>query len=609
MRRVALAGGVLAAAVVGLVLVPSTPASAHPLGNFSVNQYVGLTLHPDRLDAAVVVDLAEIPTLQDRPTVDGDRSATVSDTERAAHAADRCAAVATAVRAAVDGSPLAWTVTAADFAYAAGTGGLDVSRLTCALSAAGRLTDGATVSVENAYLAGRIGWREMAAVGDGVALVDSPLPTASVTDELRAYPTDPLAAPLDVRSATLRVSGSPTPGDAPTAPGDAAADAAMTGGGDPVSRWMATMDRQFQSLAGGTLTPLVVLLTIGLALLLGAGHAALPGHGKTVLAAYLAGKRGRPRDAVTVAGTVTLTHTGGVLVLGLLLSIGTAVAGEQVLGWLGLASGILVLAVGTAMLLAVLRRHAGAPSYRLARYRVPLLSRWLDGHGHSHGPGGHTHGPDGHHHHNHGASKQHDHREHDHEHDHAHDPGRGHAHDHGRGHGRGHAHEHFADGYHTHPGHHDHDHDHHDHVGSVEHLTPSRPPKGRSVQQLPGSPVKGRSRMGLAGIGIAGGLVPSPSALIVLLAAIGLGRAGYGIVLVVVYGIGMALTLTGAGLLLLTMQRRLARRAAENRDHKGVAARLSRIAARLNAATPAATASLVLLVGAGLAARAAAGIV
>jgi hypothetical protein len=80
-------------------------------------------------------------------------------------------------------------------------------------------------------------------------------------------------------------------------------------------------------------------------------------------------------------------------------------------------------------------------------------------------------------------------------------------------------------------------------------------------------------------------------------------------VLVVVYGIGMALTLTGAGLLLLTMQRRLARRAAENRDHKGVAARLSRIAARLNAATPAATASLVLLVGAGLAARAAAGIV
>jgi nickel/cobalt exporter len=115
--------------------------------------------------------------------------------------------------------------------------------------------------------------------------------------------------------------------------------------------------------------------------------------------------------------------------------------------------------------------------------------------------------------------------------------------------------------------------------------------------------------MGLAGIGIAGGLVPSPSALIVLLAAIGLGRAGYGILLVVVYGAGMALTLTGAGLLLLAMQRRLADRAAQGRDQGGLAARLSRLAARLNAATPAATASLVLLVGAGLAARAAAGLV
>lgn len=108
--------------------------------------------------------------------------------------------------------------------------------------------------------------------------------------------------------------------------------------------------------------------------------------------------------------------------------------------------------------------------------------------------------------------------------------------------------------------------------------------------------------------------MPSPSALIVLLAAIGLGRAAYGILLVVVYGAGMALTLTGAGLLLLAIQRRLARRAAEGvaagRAAQGrLVSRLSRLASGLNRATPAATAALVLVVGAGLAARAAAGIV
>src|SRR5262249_37897438 len=87
------------------------------------------------------------------------------------------------------------------------------------------------------------------------------------------------------------------------------------------------------------------------------GHAALPGHGKTVLAAYLAGKRGRPRDALIVAGTVTLTHTGGVLALGLLLTAGTAVAGDQILSWLGVISGVVVLAVGVGMVVGLPRRR------------------------------------------------------------------------------------------------------------------------------------------------------------------------------------------------------------------------------------------------------------
>src|SRR5262249_19161254 len=125
------------------------------------------------------------------------------------------------------------------------------------------------------------------------------------------------------------------------------------------------------------------VLAVLLAVILGAGHAALPGHGKTVLAAYLAGRRGRPRDALVVAGTVTLTHTGGVLALGLVLTAGTALAGERILGWLGLVSGLIVLGVGIGMAAGIRRR------------------RYERLHG-DHDHGGHTHGDHNHGDHDHG---------------------------------------------------------------------------------------------------------------------------------------------------------------------------------------------------------------
>lgn len=61
-------------------------------------------------------------------------------------------------------------------------------------------------------------------------------------------------------------------------------------------------------------------------------------------------------------------------------------------------------------------------------------------------------------------------------------------------------------------------------------------------------------------MGIAGGLVPTPSALVVLLGATALGRAWLGVVLVAVYGIGMAATLLAAGIALVKLQSWLERR-------------------------------------------------
>ncbi len=473
MRRLVSLGLVLLGAIGIVLALPVRPAWAHPLGNFSVNQAVGLDLYPDRIAVTAIVDLAELPTLQERSAVDANGDGTVSAAESAAYNSRVCNAMAREVALRVDGHRVQWSVRPAGFEYRPGSAGLHTSRISCALDAPAHLTRPAVADLVDGYQADRVGWREITAAGHEVHIVNPPVPARSVSDSLRSYPTDLLGSPLDQRSARLQVE----PGEAPSA-----GAAIHVSRGDPVSRWVAAADRKLEGLVGGRLTPFVGALAVLLALALGSAHAALPGHGKTVMAAYIAGRRGRPRDALTVGAIVTLTHTGGVLVLGLLLTAAASLAGEVALSWLGIASGVLVAAVGVAMLVGVLRSRASV---------------------------------------------------------------------------------------------HDHDH-HHGH---------SHPQRSRRPR-----------RLSLVGMGIAGGLVPSPSALIVLLGAVGLGRTAFGVLLVVAYGAGMAATLTAVGLMLIRVRDRWT-------------SRPRRTLARLAALAPAATAVLVLCVGLGLAARAALGIV
>ncbi|GAA1836272.1 hypothetical protein GCM10009682_62920 [Luedemannella flava] len=511
----AVAAGVLAVLLLPAGAAGAAPPLAHPLGNFSVNESVALTLRPDRVDAVAVVDLAELPTLADRATADTTGAAT-------------CAAFADALAVTVAGERLGWTVSGARFAYLPGAAGLATSRVDCAFTAPARLGDAADVTIDNGYLADRVGWRELAAAGAGVRLGGSSLPAASPTNGLRDYPRDLLDSPADVRTATLRVE----PGDGAEAPATGAGSGALpVGATERTGGWTAGAERLLDRLvAAGRLTPLVGLLAVGLALLLGAAHAALPGHGKTVMAAYLAGRDGRPRDAVAVGATVTLTHTGGVLVLGLVLTSVTGLFGVRVLGALGIVSGALIVVVGAALLRRALRATR-------------------------------THIPD--HAHDHGDTHDADHGRHNHGHHH----GQGHA----RGHDHGRAHDHR---------HHGHDHDH-SHVHRHGHHHGHGTRRGRA------------DRWSILGLGVAGGLVPSPSALIVLLGAVGLGRTAFGVALVLAYGLGMAATLTAAGLLLLRLRGRWLDRPTP-------------LITRIRRLLPTTTAGLVLLVGVTLAARAAA---
>ena len=537
---------VVAIGALALVLLPVAAAGAHPLGNFTVNHSDALLLTPDGVELTAVVDRAEIPTAQALRDIAPDGSPT--DDVLAASAVQQCEALAGDVRLTVDGEAAAWTVTDTSLEVLPGAAGLPTLRLTCQLRAEADLRSPSTIGFRDDHLSGQVGWREITADGDGVRLIDSPVPVESPSDQLRTYPDELLTSPVDVRS--LEVT---------TEPGDNAGSGSSsgTGSGDPFGATMASLDRRLQDLVGdGGLTPIVGTFALGLAVVLGCGHALLPGHGKTVMAAYLAGRRGRPRDAVLVGATVTATHTVGVLVLGLAVSLSSSFAGDQVLRWLGVVSGALVASIGAFMLRGAVRTRRSEdtalvgdlPEPALA-VGVPALAGAGGGTGaHVAGTGVPTHG-------------------HDHDHDH----------DHGHGHGHHHEHE-------------------HEHGGGVRSWWSGGHARGDGGHtHAPRSHDHRSGRAGLVGMGVAGGLVPSPSALVVLLASVALGRTAFGVLLVVAYGLGMAATLTAVGLALVRMRDRLARRLAA----KGSSVPLRR-AARI---APLLTAALVVAVGLALVAR------
>ncbi|MET8312137.1 sulfite exporter TauE/SafE family protein [Micromonospora sp. NPDC005173] len=512
-RRQAGAAVAVTFIAVGCALAPTSPATAHPLGNFSVNHYHGLQLHPDRIEDLAVLDEAELPTLQQKPAVDRDGNGTIEPAEAAAHAATTCAAMAGALHAEVAGHTLTWTVLASNLTYHSGAANLVTGRTECHLTATVDLRRATTISFEDTFRTDRVGWHEATAVGHGIGLRDSPLPSTSISDELRTYPNDLLSSPLNHRSARIQALGAGT-----TSSGERRFAIAAAG---PIARSMTALGDRLNTIAGADrLTPLAGVLAILLALLLGGAHAMLPGHGKTVMAAYIAGRRGTYRDAFTVGATVTATHTAGVLTAGLLLTTASTLAGETLLGWLGVVSGLLIAGIGASLLRSALparRKH------QLPQPQTLVLA--------GSAPGAHVTAESdvtasGHHH---GDSHRHD-------------------HDHGHEHHRGHHHHHHA-----------------------------------------------RGRAGLLGMGIAGGIVPSPSALIVLLGAVALGRTWFGVLLVLAYGLGMAATLTLAGLLLVGLHQRL---------HRGISPRPGSWTGRLATATPILTATLVLVVGAVLTLRA-----
>jgi nickel/cobalt exporter len=319
-------------------------AQAHPLGNFTVNRFSAVDLSGNRAYVKYVLDMAEIPTFQERQQITDERTYEIALTRR----------IGSGLRLRVGGQAVVLTPLAHELAFPPGAAGLRTLRFE-AVFVSPALTGGRSqLEFEDTNFSDRIGWKEVVVQADGGARVtSSTAPSTSISRELLAYPKDLLSSPPEVSGAQATIE-----------PGDGAGQPpALLSRGRLGTRVAvrATGDAGFASLiAQQDLGLGVILLSLAVAIFWGAAHALSPGHGKAIVTAYLVGQRGTPRHAAALGLIVTATHTVGVFALGFVtLALSQFIVPEQLYPWIGLASGLLVIGVGASVLLARVRhRHA-----------------------------------------------------------------------------------------------------------------------------------------------------------------------------------------------------------------------------------------------------------
>jgi nickel/cobalt transporter (NicO) family protein len=502
--------GLLLTAAFAAPLAARADTVASLLGNFTINQFCGLQLANTAVEVHYVVVFGQLPALRELHSADADGDGVTSQAERDAYIGKLAPGLAEGLSLRVDGMKVPLRATRWTSSLPTEQGGFSLrvdvdfaGALPAAVSDSTR-----TLDFTNQNYAGRMGWHEIVVKqASGVQVFNTNAYSTSLTGGLtEALQSLPAAGPLDERAVHLSF-GDNAPLDAKLLTGRPRSDAAVASSTAPVSSrtgpaksengWITHRTRQLVDALSGPHVPfrIAVLALLG-ALLLGAVHALSPGHGKTIVGAYLIGSRGTPRHALFLGLTVTITHTLGVFALGFAtLYASRYVVPERLFPILSLISSVLVLVMGVVLLIQRGRaarqalaeaRPAPSSTYQFVRFEraapmgarglifAPALS-YVDSTMHSHG-GGPLH----------------------------------------------------------------------------SHLPP-----GAS-----GEKVTWRS---LLTLGISGGLVPCPSAMVLLLAAVALNKTAYGMLLVVAFSVGLAITLTLVGLAFLYARNRLRRPSATNR--------------------------------------------
>ena len=487
---------------------------AHPLGNFSISQYSAIRINGNEIEIRYIIDMAEIPTFQE--IQENEIAPTTGDSSLETYLKQKAEKLRDGLRLEVNGQRLTLAAESREIIFPPGAGGLPTMKIGILYKA--KLTvDSKTseyfLSYRDNNFGGRAGWKEVIAVAErGAKILNSSVPEGDRSFQLNNYPTDLLNSPPQELEA--KVAFTTAPGPAPVASTESSRiDEGSAEKAKTVSKFQMTRSdvpprsNNMEQLKQQTNTPIlnsgvidldsprtsesntvqlqanlqatprnsftelmateqlgleIVLIALAVAVGLGAFHALEPGHGKTLVAAYLVGSRGTVQHAFLLGLIVTAAHTAGVYLLGAVtLYASQYVVPERLYPWLGVVSGVMITSLGAVL----------------------LVRRYLDKEGvsshHHHDHADHSHGSDHHHHRGH--------------HDRSH-------------HGRTHHH-----------------HDLNHRVSLRELLT----------------------------LGISGGIVPCPAALVVLLSAVSMQRIGFGLLLIVAFSIGLAAVLIAIGLLMV----------------------------------------------------------
>jgi ABC-type nickel/cobalt efflux system permease component RcnA len=502
--------------------------AAHPLGNFSISQYSALRVGQDSITLRYIVDMAEIPTFQEIQETgiipNGD------DPNTQAYLAKKILALRDGLSLEIGGRRLPLHADSKEIIFPAGAGGMPTLKIGVSYTA--RLPASAnglkfSINYRDGNFVGRAGWKEITvAPAAGVQIENSSVPENDRSAELGNYPADLLNSPpqdlearvvfsVPVITATLVGEGksSSLADEVNTAVSSVPSRARRTTSDQPLDQRVyiknvgegrdrplpkeatspersptlgleSSIDNKVvqlqvnkQSTPRDSFTELiarkqlgwsVVLIALAVAVGLGAFHALEPGHGKTLVAAYLVGSRGTVKHALLLGLIVTAAHTSGVYLLGgITLYASQYIVPERLYPWLGVVSGLMITILGAVLL--------------FQRFQSK-------GVGHSH---------------------------------HHHDDEHGHPHHHSHAHGHDHGHRHAHDGHH-----------HHDGTASLRELLT---------------------------LGISGGIVPCPAALVVLLSAVSMNRVGFGLFLIVAFSAGLAAVLVGIGVLMVYARQSMSR--------------------------------------------------
>ncbi|MDQ6785434.1 MAG: hypothetical protein M3033_01255 [Acidobacteriota bacterium] len=445
-----------------LIFVFAAFAAAHPLGNFSINQYSQIEVEKSQVKLHSVLDIAEIPTFQESQNIDTNKDGALSEDELNAYAEKITPSYVANLQLSVDEQTILLRPTAKKIGLNTGAGNLPTMRVEWDLTGdlSGFEIDAVhRLKFENKNNAERIGWNEIV-VGrtSGINIFNSTAFGSGITNELRAYPSESINAPLTERAAEFSFTTAPLAANAkPLQNRDGHISA-------PVEK-----DRFAELIAVPEITPTIILLGLLVAFGLGAAHALSPGHGKTVVGAYLVGSRGTFKHALFLGATVTITHTLSVFALGIIAFFASKyILPERFVPFLSFVSGLMVFFIGLTLFK---NRLFSALGYKSSEHSAQNLSEEEEGHSeiddlniqdsqkgltHTHGGSTHTH--------------------------------------------------------------------------------------------LPPKKIGWRS---LIALGVSGGLVPCPSALVLMLSAVSYNRIGYGLILTLVFSFGLAATLTGVGLVFL----------------------------------------------------------